>query len=64
MGTGKRRRRRYVEPTDELRWEQLELLCSWDEQVEYERIRPLLGFCVLVAAAPLFFVPDAGTSGW
>ena len=41
MGTGKHRRRR-VEPTDD--WEQLELLCTWDEQVEYERIRPLVLF--------------------
>ena len=38
---GKRRRRR-VEPTDD--WEQLELLCAWDEQAEYERIRPLVLF--------------------
>jgi hypothetical protein len=42
MGTGKHRRRRVVEPTDD--WEQLELLCAWDEQVEYERIRPLVLF--------------------
>ena len=42
MGTGKRRRRRRVEPTDD--WEQLELLCAWDEQREYERIRPLVLF--------------------
>lgn len=42
MGTGKRRRRRHVEPTDD--WEQLELLCAWDEQREYERIRPLVLF--------------------
>jgi putative transposase len=42
MGTGKRRRRRRVEPTDD--WEQLALLCAWDEQREYERIRPLVLF--------------------
>jgi len=43
MGSGKRRRRRRrVEPTDD--WEQLELLCTWDEQREYERIRPLVLF--------------------
>ena len=43
MGTGKRKkRRRCVEPTDD--WEQLELLCAWDEQIEYERIRPLVLF--------------------
>jgi putative transposase len=45
MGTGKRRkRRRRVESAEELRWEQLELLCAWNEQVEYERIRPLVLF--------------------
>src|SRR5918998_763882 len=38
---GKRRRRR-TDPTDD--WEQLELLCAWDEQREYERIRPLVLF--------------------
>lgn len=37
-----RRRRRLVDPNDD--WEQLELLCTWDEQVEYERIRPLVLF--------------------
>lgn len=36
------RRRRRVEPADE--WEQLELLCAWEEQVEYEQIRPLVLF--------------------
>ncbi len=41
MATGRRRRRR-VDATDD--WEQLELLCSWDEQREYERIRPLVLF--------------------
>ncbi len=39
---GRRRRRKHVDPTDE--WEQLELLCTWDEQIEYERIRPLVLF--------------------
>jgi putative transposase len=38
----RRRRRRRVDPTDD--WEQLELLCSWEEQKEYERIRPLVLF--------------------
>jgi hypothetical protein len=33
-----RRKRSRVEPTDE--WKQLELLCAWEEQREYERIRP------------------------
>ncbi len=37
-----RRKRRRVDPTDD--WEQLELLCVWDEQSEYERIRPLVLF--------------------
>ncbi len=37
-----RRRRRRVDPTED--WQQLELLCVWEEQVEYERIRPLVLF--------------------
>ncbi len=37
-----RRKRRRVNPTHE--WEQIELLCAWDEQAEYERIRPLVLF--------------------
>jgi putative transposase len=37
-----RRRRRRVGPTDD--WEQLELLCAWEEQRKYERIRPLVLF--------------------
>ena len=37
-----RRKRRRVGPTDD--WEQLELLCVWPEQREYERIRPLVLF--------------------
>jgi transposase len=37
-----KRRRRRVEPTDD--WEQLEMLCAWEEQREYERIRPLVLF--------------------
>ncbi len=37
-----RRRRTRVDPTDD--WEQPELLCAWDEQREYERIRPLVLF--------------------
>jgi putative transposase len=39
---GRRRRRRRVEPTDE--WEQIELLCGWPEQRDYELIRPLVLF--------------------
>ena len=38
----RRRRRRRVDPTRG--WEQIELLCAWDEQREYERIRPLVLF--------------------
>src|SRR5215204_4087216 len=38
------RRRRLVEPTDE--WEQIELLCGWPEQRDYELIRPLVLFGV------------------
>ncbi len=37
-----RRRRRRVIPTDD--WEQLEFLCVWAEQKEYERIRSLVLF--------------------
>lgn len=37
-----RRERRRVDQTHE--WEQIELLCEWDEQREYERIRPLVLF--------------------
>ena len=40
MASGPRRRR--VEPTD--RWEQIELLCGWPEQRNYELIRPLVLF--------------------
>ena len=39
MGRPKRRR---VGPTHE--WEQIELLCAWEEQKDYERIRPLVLF--------------------
>ena len=39
---GSNRRRRRVEPTDE--WDQIELLCGWPEQREYELIRPLVLF--------------------
>ncbi len=35
-------RRRRVEPTDD--WEQIELLCGWPEQRDYELIRPLVLF--------------------
>ena len=38
---GKRRRRR-VDRTED--WEELDLLCAWEEQREYERIRPLVLF--------------------
>jgi hypothetical protein len=37
-----RRKWRRVDPTHE--WEQIELLCAWEEQREYERIRPLVLF--------------------
>ena len=37
-----RRRRRRVDPTHE--WEQIELLCAWEGQRDYERIRPLVLF--------------------
>jgi putative transposase len=40
MESGPRRRR--VEPTEE--WEQVELLCGWPEQRDYELIRPLVLF--------------------
>jgi putative transposase len=39
IGSGRRRR---VEPTDD--WEQIELLCGWPEQRDYELIRPLVLF--------------------
>jgi putative transposase len=39
---GRRRKRRRAGRTED--WEQLELLCAHDEQVEYERIRPLVLF--------------------
>ena len=40
MATDRRRRR--AEPTDD--WGQLELLCGWPEQRDYELIRPLVLF--------------------
>ena len=40
MASGLRRRR--VEPT--VQWEQIELLCGWPEQRDYELIRPLVLF--------------------
>src|SRR3712207_1993068 len=40
-GMGRRKRRR-MDSTDD--WRQLELLCVWEEQREYERIRPLVLF--------------------
>ena len=39
--TGRPRRRR-VETTDD--WEQVQLLCAWPEQRDYELIRPLVLF--------------------
>jgi transposase len=39
MGAKKRQR---VKHTEELRWDQLELLLDWPEQVEYEKIRPVV----------------------
>lgn len=41
MGSNGRGRRR-VEPTDD--WEEIELLCGWPEQRDYELIRPLVLF--------------------
>jgi len=41
-GMGRNGRRLRVEPTDE--WEQIELLCGWPEQRDYELIRPLVLF--------------------
>ena len=38
MGENDRRRR--IEPPDE--WEQIELLCAWPEQRDYELIRSLV----------------------
>jgi len=40
--SSKGRARRRVEPTDD--WEQIELLCGWPEQRDYELIRPLVLF--------------------
>lgn len=37
-----RRKRRSLDPTHD--WEQIEPLCVWDEQRDYERIRPLVLF--------------------
>jgi hypothetical protein len=39
---GSNRRRRRVEPTED--WEQIELLCAWPEQRNYELIRPSVLF--------------------
>jgi hypothetical protein len=41
-----RPRRWRVEPTDE--WEQVELLCGWPEQRDYELIRPLVLFGISI----------------
>ena len=38
------RRRKHAGPTEEIGWEQLELLCLSEEQRDYERIRPLVLF--------------------
>jgi len=37
-------RRRRIEDTEELRWNQLKLLLEWPEQVEYEKIRDAVVF--------------------
>jgi hypothetical protein len=41
-GSKGRRKKQSVDPTHE--WEQIELLCAWPEQKEYERVRPLVLF--------------------
>jgi hypothetical protein len=41
-GMGRNGRRLHVGSTDE--WEQIELLCGWPEQRDYELIRPLVLF--------------------
>ena len=46
-----RRKRRRVDPTDD--WQQLELLCVWEEQREYERIRPLALLVAVLDLVPL-----------
>ena len=38
------RKRHRVEPTEELRWDQLELLLKWPEPREYELLRPVVVF--------------------
>ena len=43
------RRRRKVEHTEELRWDQLELLLKWPEQREYELLRPVVVFGGFIA---------------
>ncbi len=45
-----RPRRRRVEQTDE--WEQIELLCGWPEQRDYELIRPLVLFGASATVGP------------
>jgi hypothetical protein len=45
------RLRRRVEPTDG--WEQIELLCGWPEQRDYELIRPLVLFGAPAEGGPL-----------
>lgn len=47
MGEAGRRRRRRVEPTD--KWEQIEFLCAWPEQRDYEEMRPTVLFGLPVA---------------
>jgi hypothetical protein len=42
MGMGRNGRRLHVGSTDE--WEQIELLCGWPEQRDYELIRSLVLF--------------------
>jgi hypothetical protein len=42
MGMGRNGRRLHIGSTNE--WEQIELLCGWPEQKDYELIRPLVLF--------------------
>jgi len=61
---GSNRRQRRVEPSED--WEQIELLCAWPEQRDYELIRPSVLFGTSAAAAqPRLFGLDAlGEAGW
>jgi hypothetical protein len=60
-----RRRRRRVGPTDD--WEQLELLCAWEEQREYETVTNprLLATKYRTSQLKLFALDDVlGEDGW